>query len=77
MKLGLEVVDFLELTSTDHKLHLAKVRPHIWPSVQGDISLRPKPFVVSQAKTRLYPTLPNLYHGILLLHAFLPNQSEL
>ena len=70
MKLGLELVDFLELTSTNHKLHLAEVRPHIWSSVQGDISLRLKPFVVSQAKTQLYQTLPNLYYGIFLLHAF-------
>ena len=59
MILGLEAVDLLELTSTNHKLHLAKVRPHIWPSVQGDISLRLEPFVVSQAKTQLYQTLPN------------------
>ena len=44
MKLGLEVVDFLELISTNHKLHLAVVRPHIWPFVQGDISLRSEPF---------------------------------
>ena len=54
MKLGLEVVDFLKLTYTNHKLHLAVVRPHIWPSVQGDISLHPEPFAISQAKTQLY-----------------------
>ena len=54
MKLGLEVVDFLGLTSTNHKLHLAIVRPHIWPSIQGDISLCPELFVISQAKTQLY-----------------------
>ena len=77
MKLGLETVNFLKLTSTNHKLHLAEVRPHIWPSVQGDISLRPKPFAVFHAKTQLYLTLLDLYHGSLLLHAFLPNKSEL
>ena len=77
MKWGREVVDFLKLIFTNHKLHLAVVRLNIWPSVQGDISLRPKHFAVSQAKTQLYQTLPNLYHGILLLYAFLPNQSEL
>ena len=43
-------MDFLKLTSTNHKLHLADVRLHIWPSVQGDISLRQEPFAVSQAK---------------------------
>ena len=37
----------------------------------------PEPFSISKAKTQLYQTLPNLYHGILLLHAFLPNQSKL
>ena len=77
MKLGLEAVNFLKLTSTNHKRHLAEVRPHIWPYVQGDISLRPEPFVVFQAKTQLYLTLLDLYHGSFLLHAFLPNQSEL
>ena len=77
MKLGLKVVDFLGLTSTNYKLHLAIVRHYIWPSVQGDISLRPELFVISQVKTQLYHTLPNLYHVILLLHAFLHNQSEL
>ena len=77
MKLGLEAVDFLRLTSTNHKMHLAVVRLHIWPFVQVDILLHPKPFSISQAKTQLYQTLPNLYHGILLLHAFLPNQSKL
>ena len=71
MKLVLEVVDFLGLTSTNHKFHLAAVRLHIWPSVQGDISLRLKPFAISQAKTQLYFIPLNLYHGILLLHAFL------
>ena len=77
MKLGLEVVDFLKLASTNHKMHLVEVRLHIWPSVQRDISLRPEPFAIFQAKTQLYQTLLNLYHGILLLHAFLPNQLEL
>ena len=77
MKLGLEVVDFLKLTSINLMLHLAEVRLHIWPSVRGDISLHLEPFAVSQAKTQLYHTLPNLYHEILLFHAFLPNQSEL
>ena len=77
MKLGLEVVDFIELASTNHKLYLVAVRPHIWPSIKGDISLCPEPFSISQAKTQLYQTLPNLYHGILLLHVFLSNQSEL
>ena len=76
MKLGMKAVDFLKLASTNHKLHLAEVRPHIWPSVQGDISLRLEPFTVSQAKTQLYQTLLNLYHGIFLLHGFLPNQLE-
>ena len=77
MKLGLEAVDFVKLTSPNHKLHLAEVRPHIWPSIQGDISLCLEPFVVSPAETQLYLTLPYLYHDILLLHAFLSNQSEL
>ena len=77
MKLDMKIVDFLKLSFTYHKLHLVEVRPHIWSYVQGDISLCLEPFTVSQAKTQLYPTLPNLYHGILLLHAFLPNQSEL
>ena len=77
MQLGLKAVDFLRLTSTNHKLHLAAVRPHIWPSVQGGILLRPEPFSISQAKIMLYHTLPSLYYGILLLHAFLQNQSEL
>ena len=71
MKLGWEAMDFLELASTNHKLHLAEARPHTWPFVQVDILLSPKFFVISQAKTRLYQTLLNLYHGILLLHAFL------
>ena len=74
MKWGREVVDFLKLTSTNHKLHLAEVRPHIWPSVQGDISLRLEPFAISLAKAQLYHTLPNLYHGILLFHDLLSNQ---
>ena len=77
MKLGQETMDFLELASTNHKLHLAAVRSHIWSSVQGDIVLRLEFFVISQAKTQLYQTLINLYHGIILLHAFLQNQSEL
>ena len=77
MKLGLEAVDFLRLTPTNHKLHLAAVRPHIWPFVQVGILLSPEPFSISQAKTQLYHTLLNLYHGISLLHVFLQNQSEL
>ena len=77
MKLGREVMDILRLASTNHKLHLIAVRPHIWPSVQVDILLRPELFVISQARTQIYQTLLNLYHGILLLHAFLQNQSEL
>ena len=54
MKLDLEAMDFLELASTNHKLHLAAMRLHIWPSVQGDISLHPEPFEISPAKTQLY-----------------------
>ena len=77
MKLFYEAMDFLELASTNHKLHLAAMRPHIWPFVQVDILLRPELFVISQVKTRLYHTLLNLYNGILLLHAFLHNQSKL
>ena len=77
MKLVMEAMDFLELTSTNHKLHLAAVRPHIWPFVHVSILLRPEFFVISQGRTQLYQTLLNLYHGILLLHAFLPNQLEL
>ena len=77
MKYGLGVVDFLKLASANHKMNLVEVRPHIWPSVQGDISLHADPFAISPAKTQLYQTLPNLYYGILLLHAFLLNQSEL
>ena len=77
MKLGLEAVDFLRLTSTNHKLHLATVRPHIWPFVQVDILPCLKLFIISQTSTQLYQTLPYLYHGIPLLHAFLLNQSEL
>ena len=77
MKLGLDVVDFLRLISTNHKLNLAAVRPHIWSFVQVDILLRLEIFVISQARTKLYQTLPNLYHGIPLLHVFLQNQSEL
>ena len=77
MKLGLEAVDFLKLTSTNHKMHLVEMRSHIWPSIQGDISLRPYPFIVSPAKTQLHLTLLDLYHEILLFHAFLPNRSKL
>ena len=77
MKLVLEAMDFLELASTNHKLQLAAMRPHIWPFVQVGILLRPKLFVISQAKTRLYQTLLNLYHGIILLHDFLQNRSAL
>ena len=77
MKLGREAMDFLKLASTNHKLHLAAVRPHIWPFVQMDILLRPELFLISQAKTQLYQTLLNLYHGSLILHAFLHNQLEL
>ena len=54
MKLGWEEMDLLELASTNHKLHLAVVRPHIFPFVQVDILLRPTLFVISEAKTRLY-----------------------
>ena len=50
MKLVMEAMDFLELASTDHKLHLAAMRPHICPFVQVDILLRPKLFVIFQAK---------------------------
>ena len=50
MKLVLEVVDFLELASTNHKLHLVGMIPHTWPFVQADILLCPKLFVISQAK---------------------------
>ena len=77
MKVVLEALDFLELASTNHKLHLAAMRPHTWPYVQVDILLRPEIFVIYRAKTQLYQTLLNLYHGILLLHALLPNQLEL
>ena len=77
MKLVLEAMDFLRLTSTNHKPHLVAVKPHIWPFFEVDILLRPKLFVISQAKTRLYQTLLNLYHEILLLHAFLKNQLAL
>ena len=77
MKLGLEAIDFLRLISTNHKLHFAAVRLQIWPFVQVDILLHLEPFSISQAKTQLYQTLPNLYHGTLLLHAFLSNQSKL
>ena len=69
MKFGQEAIYFLRLASTNHKLLLVAVRPHICPFVQVDILLRPEPFVNSQAKTRLYKTLLNLYHGIILLHA--------
>ena len=77
MKVVLEVMHFLELASTNHKLHRAAMRPHIWPFVQVDILLRLELFVISQAKARLYQTLINLYNGILLLHAFLQNRSAL
>ena len=69
MKLVLEAMNFLELDSTNHKLRLAAMRPHIWPSIRVDILLRLELYVISQAKTWLYQTLLNLYHGILLLHA--------
>ena len=71
MKLVLEAMDFLELAFANHKLHLAAMRLYIWPFVQVDILLRPKLFVISQTKTWLYQTLLNLYHEIILLHAFL------
>ena len=71
MKLVLEAMDFLELASTNHKLHLATIRPHIWPFVKVDILLRLELFVISQDKNRFYQTLLNLYHGIFLLYAFL------
>ena len=77
MKVVLEAMDFLEPVSTNHKLHLAAMRLHTWPFVQVDILLRPELFVISRAKTRIYQTLLNLYHIIILLHAFLPNQLEL
>ena len=77
MKVVMEAMDFLKSVSTNHKLHLATMRSHTWPFFQVDIRLRPELFVISRAKTRLYQTLLNLYHGILLLHAFLPNQLEL
>ena len=54
MKLVLEAMDFLELASTNHKLHLAAMRLHIFPFVNVDILLLPELFVISQAKTRLY-----------------------
>ena len=60
MKLVLEAMDFLELASTNHKLHLAATIPHIWPFVHVDILLRPELFVLSQAKIQLYQTLLNL-----------------
>ena len=71
-----EALDFLGLASTNPKLYFAAMRSHIWPFIQVDILLHPELFVISQVKTRLYQTLLNLYHGILLLHAFLHNQSE-
>ena len=71
MKLGREAMDFLELASTNNKLYLAAMRSYIWSFVQVDILLCPELFVISQAKTQLYQTLLNLYHRILLLHAFL------
>ena len=77
MKLVLEAMDFLELASTNHKLHLTAMRPYICPFGQVGILLRLELFVISQAKTRFYQTFLNLYHGILLLHAFLQNQSKL
>ena len=77
MKLVMEAMDFLERASTNHKLHLATMRPHIWPFVQVDILLCQELFVISQAKNRLSQTIINLYHEILLLHAFLRNQSKL
>ena len=70
-------MDFLELASTNHKLHLAAMRPYIFPFVHVDILLRPEPFSISQAKTQLYHTHLNLYYGILLLHVFLQNQLKL
>ena len=77
MQLVLEEMDFLKLTSTNHKLHLATMRLHIWPFVLVDILLLPELFVMSQAITHLYHTLLNLYHGIPLLYVFIHNQSEL
>ena len=72
-----EALDFLGLASINHKLHLAAMRPHIWPFFHVDIFLRPELFVISKSKNWLYQTLLNLYHGVLLLHAFLQNQLEL
>ena len=37
MKLVLEALDFLELASSNHKLHLEAMRSHIWPFFQVDI----------------------------------------
>ena len=47
MKLVLEAMDLLELDSTNHKLHLAAMIPHIWPSVQVEILLRLELYVIS------------------------------
>ena len=77
MQLDLEAVDFSKPASTNHKLHLAAMKLHMWPFGPLDISLHLEPFPVFQAKNRLNLTIPYLYHGIIPLHDFLLNHSEL